>query len=278
MVQIINCVELAKNTISSVHANIVKHNLKLKLVVIMIGNSQPSLIYIKNKIKVCRELGIETDFVQLESNITYEEIKSIIDQYNNNPEVSGILVQLPLPESLQPYQQQILDLISAKKDVDGLTSTNQANLLQNNTQGYIPCTTLGILKILDSLNINLEGSRALVIGRSLLVGVPTFLSLNNRNATATLAHYYTKNLSELAKQSDIIISAVGKANLITADMIKEGSIIIDVGIVRIGNQLTGDVSKDVERSSAKYLTTVPNGVGKMTVASLIHNLYISHQY
>ena len=244
-------------------------DLNLTLAVIQIGNDEASSIYIKQKEKMCINLGINFNHYKIESNVTDEEVISLINTLNNN-ETTGILLQLPIPDHLNV--RKIIDTIDYKKDVDGLTSINMANLVLKE-DGIIPCTPKGIMTILKSYNLNVEGKNVVIIGRSNLVGKPLFNLMLNKNATVTICHTKTKNLKEITKNADILVSATGHAKLITEDMVKDNAIIIDVGISRVEGKLVGDVDFDSVKDKVSYITPVPGGVGPMTIGSLAENIY-----
>lgn len=244
-------------------------DLNLTLAVIQIGADEASSIYIKQKEKMCINLGIKFNHYKLDSNVTDEEVISLINTLNNN-DTTGILLQLPIPEHLNA--REIIDNIDYKKDVDGLTSINMANLVLKE-DGIIPCTPKGIMTILKSYNLSIEGKSVVIIGRSNLVGKPLFNLMLNENATVTICHTKTKNLKEITKNADILVSATGNAKLITEDMVKEGAVVIDVGISRIDGKIMGDVDFDGVKEIVSYITPVPGGVGPMTIGSLAENIY-----
>ncbi len=242
----------------------------LTLAIISIGNDDASNVYIKQKQKIADFLNVKINIYKYE-NTTDEEILELIDKLNNDNNTNGIIVQLPIPSYLDKYL--ILNSINPSKDVDGLTSINYGKLLQG-LDTLIPCTPKAIIDILDYYNIDVNGKNVLVIGRSNLVGKPIATLLTNRDATVTIAHSKTSNLKELCLKSDIIISAVGKANLITEYMINNNVCIIDVGInYDENNKLCGDVDFNNVKDKCSYITPVPGGVGPMTVYELFNNLY-----
>ena len=245
-------------------------NKKLKLVVIQVGNNEASTVYVNAKKKLALSMNIDFSLLHYES-ISENELINKIEELNKDDSVTGILVQLPLPNL---DQNKIIEKIDPKKDVDGLTSYN-LNERINGKDAIIPCTTLGILKLFDYYNISLEGKRVVIIGRSRLVGLPTYLELLNRNATVTVCHSKTINLKDIVKENDIIISATGKKHLIGKDMVKDGTIIIDVGITR-EDKLYGDVNFDEVVDKCSYITPVPGGVGPMTTIMLINNILKCH--
>jgi len=240
---------------------------KLTLVVIQIGNDEASNIYVNNKIKLCNEVGINSIHEKLDD-ITEEELIKKIKNLNEDDSVNGILVQLPLPDNFNT--KKVINAISYLKDVDGLTLTNIGKLY-NDEDSIIPCTALGVMKLLNYYNIDLEGKNVAIVGRSTLVGRPLFKLLLDRNATVTMCHSKTNNLCNILKTKDIIISATGKKGLITSDMVKDSAVIIDVGITRVGNKIYGDVDFDNVYEKASFITKVPGGVGPMTVVCLMEN-------
>lgn len=242
---------------------------KLKLSVIRVGNDPSSIIYINNKKKACNEVGIDFEEVYFEENTTEEIIINKIKELNKDNKITGILVQLPLPKHLN--ENNIINFIDYRKDVDGLTTVNLGKL-NNNEKCIIPCTAKGIVTLFDKYKIELEGKNIVLIGRSKLVGKPLIPLLLNRNATLSICHSKTSNLKDYTKKADIIICAVGKADFIKSDMIKNDSIIIDVGINKIDGKLYGDVNFNDVIDKVKLITPVPGGVGVMTVTSVISNI------
>lgn len=239
------------------------------LVVIQVGNDPASSVYIRNKAKLCKELGIKSHIINYDDSATEEELLENIKGLNLSEQVTGILVQLPLPKNL--HSEKILNAISPEKDVDCFHPVNMGKLFIGEYD-TAPCTPSGIIKMLEYKNINVEGMNCVVIGRSNIVGKPIASMLLERNATVTICHSKTKNLKEICRNADLIISAVGKIGTVTDDMIKDGVVIIDVGINRDENgNLCGDVKLEDE-SRVSYLTPVPGGVGIMTVTMLVDNL------
>lgn len=252
-----------------------KINARPKLVIIQVGDEERSTIYVRQKKIFGEKLGFEVEHINLDKNIREEELISKIEILNSEETVNGIIVQLPLPKDFDTYK--IVDSISPEKDVDGLNSTNITKLVRNESLSFIPATTKGILSLLDFYNIDVTGKKVVVVGRSLLVGRPTVFSMLNRNATITVCHSKTSNLKEEVKSADIVIVAVGKPNLVTEDFVKEGQIIIDVGITKVGDRLIGDVDFDLVSKKVEAITPVPGGVGPMTVVSLFENLLLAYK-
>ena len=249
-------------------------NTQLGLVVIQVGNDEASNVYVKQKEKLATELQYKFIHKIFPETITNEEIINYISILNNDNSINGIIVQMPLPKHLD--SKRIQNSIDPNKDVDGLTNINAGKLIHNEN-GLVPCTPKGIIELLDNYNIEIEGKNAVVIGRSILVGKPIAELLNNRNATVTICHSKTNNISFYTKNADIIVVAIGHPNFLTEDMVKENSIIIDVGINRINNKLVGDVDFENVSKKAAYITHVPGGIGPMTVYELMNNVYEAHQ-
>lgn len=245
----------------------------LGLAVISVGDDEASKVYIRQKEKMAKELGFNFKQYKFDANVSQVEVLDLIDKLNLDNDIDGILVQMPLPKHLD--SNIIQNRIDPNKDVDGLTDLNAGRLVHNK-DCLIPCTPLGILEILKYYDINIEGANVVVVGRSHLVGKPVSNLLTNYNATVTICHSYTKNLADITRSADILIAAVGIPNFITRDMIKDNSIIIDVGINRIDNKLCGDVDYNNVTDKVKYITPVPGGVGQMTVAMLGYNVKKAH--
>ena len=238
------------------------------LSVILIGDYAPSQIYVKNKEKNSKEVGINSDVIKYPKDITEQEVLNKIKELNNNPEVSGILVQLPLPKHIN--KEKIINAIHPKKDVDGFNPINVGNL----ASGYdaiIPCTPLGCLYLIKKIEKNLSGKHAVIIGRSNLNGKPMAQLLLRENCTVTIVHSKTKDLKAECQKADILVAAVGKANLVKGDWVKKDSIIIDVGINKVEEKIVGDVDFESVKEKVKAITPVPGGVGPMTIACLLKN-------
>lgn len=240
------------------------------LSVILVGDNPASKIYVQNKQKACEAVGIHSLTLHKSAEITEGELSHLIEQLNEDPMVDGILLQLPLPSHIDSFK--ILSKIDPLKDVDGLTPYNQG-LLTMNKPCHIPCTPSGIIKMLEFINFKFQGSLAAVLGRSLLVGSPVAKLLSHHNATVINIHSKTKSPWELTKQADLLIAAVGSPKLVDAKWIKEGAVVIDVGIHRIDNKLCGDVNFDAVKEKTSWITPVPKGVGPMTIACLLINCY-----
>tara|TARA_B100000965_G_scaffold102874_1_gene84684 strand:- start:2558 stop:3397 length:840 start_codon:yes stop_codon:yes gene_type:complete len=238
------------------------------LAVILIGDFVPSQIYVRNKEKSSKEVGINSSVIKYSKDVSEDEILKKIIELNNDKNVSGILVQLPLPDQIS--KEKVINSIDPLKDVDGFSPTNVGNL----ASGYdaiVPCTPLGCLMLLKKVEKNLSGKHAVIIGRSNLNGKPIAQLLLKENCTVTITHSKTKNLKEKCLKADILIVAVGLANLVKKDWVKDGSIIIDVGINKQGDKIVGDVSFEEVKDKAKAITPVPGGVGPMTIACLLKN-------
>lgn len=255
-------------------AEFAKLDPKPKLVVILVGDDPASKLYVQSKQKACEEVGVISETILLDSTITEEQLVLEIERLNNDPTVHGILVQLPLPKHLN--ETLIINTISDKKDVDGFHIYNKGRLI-NNLETIVPATPLGVLTLLKEYNIEIKGKHAVVIGCSNIVGRPMAALLLNHDATVTICHRYTENLKQYTLMADIIVCAVGKPNLITADMVKEGAVIIDVGINRLGKKVVGDVDFENVKDKASAITPVPGGVGPMTIAMLLSNLLKCYQ-
>lgn len=246
---------------------------QLGLAVLQVGDDEASKVYIRQKENASGALGYTYIHKHFPSDVTQEEIINEIEFLNNNDCIDGIIVQMPLPKHLN--ESEIQNTIDPLKDVDGLTYVNAGKLIQN-VPALVPCTPKGIIDILDNYEIGIEGANVVVIGRSILVGKPIATLLTNRNATVVLTHSKTKDLSGITKNADIIIAAVGKAKFVTEDMVKDGAVVIDVGINRIDGNLCGDVDYDNVKDKCSYITPVPGGVGPMTVYELMNNVYEAH--
>ncbi len=244
------------------------------LAVIQIGNDEASNVYIKAKEKACNTVGINFIHVKFEEDTTEQEVINKIVELNNDTYVNGILLQLPLPSQFN--QDKLLNLINKNKDVDGLTDIN-AGLLFKGNSNLVPCTPLGIVTLLKEYKIDLIGKHVVIIGKSNLVGKPLAILLLQEGATVTICHSKTNNLKQFTKQADILVSAVGKKDLVTKDMVKENSVIIDVGINRVAGKLYGDVDFENVKDIVSFITPVPGGVGPMTVAMLLSNVVKNYE-
>ncbi|MEB3309624.1 MAG: bifunctional methylenetetrahydrofolate dehydrogenase/methenyltetrahydrofolate cyclohydrolase FolD [Snowella sp.] len=249
------------------------------LAVLMVGDNPASAVYVRNKEKACEKIGMRSFGKHFPANTTQEELTAAIEALNQDPNVDGILVQLPLPPHLDSVA--LLHTIAPEKDADGLHPVNLGHLVRGEA-GLRSCTPAGVMRLLEEYNIEVAGKQAIVIGRSILVGKPLALMLLEKNATVTIAHSRTQNLAELTRQADIVVGAVGQPELIKANMVKPGAVVIDVGINRVedssGNaRLVGDVDFAAVAPIASYITPVPGGIGPMTVAMLLQNTVQSYQ-
>ena len=238
------------------------------LAVILVGNDPASEIYVRNKGNGCAETGMYSRTMKMPAETTQEELETAIEKLNADPAVHGILVQLPLPEHLD--EQAALAKILPEKDVDGFHLINAGHMLTG-TEGVVACTPRGALHMIKSTGMNLSGLEAVVIGRSNIVGKPMAMLLLRENCTVTICHSRTKNLAEHTRRADILVAAVGKASFVTADMVKPGAIVIDVGINRVDGKVKGDVDFETVKEVAGWITPVPGGVGKMTITMLLEN-------
>ncbi len=239
------------------------------LAVVLVGNDPASQVYVNNKRKACQKVGINSLYYHLEENISERELLSLIDELNQNPEVDGILVQLPLPKHINP--RKVIETIRPDKDVDGFHPENMGKLIANVEEGFIPCTPLGIKLLFDNYGIDVQGKDVTVVGAGYIVGKPLSVLLLNMNATVTVCHIYTKDLKKHTLNADILISATGVPHLIKEDMVKEGAIVVDVGISKVDGKIVGDVDFEKVKEKAGYITPVPGGVGPMTVTALLLN-------
>lgn len=238
------------------------------LSIILVGNNPASEIYVRNKIKAANYCGINDNLIRKDEDIQEEELVNLVNQLNEDQSCHGIIVQLPLPKHIN--EQKVIDAISYKKDVDGFGIINKGRLFSG-LDSIESATPHGIIQLLDAYDIELAGKNAVVIGRSNIVGKPMALLLLNRNATVTICHSRTKNLSEITKTADILVVAIGKPKFITADMVKKDAVVIDVGTNRVEEKLCGDVDFEEVSKIASYISPVPGGVGPLTIASLLEN-------
>jgi methylenetetrahydrofolate dehydrogenase (NADP+)/methenyltetrahydrofolate cyclohydrolase len=243
-----------------------------KLVVVQVGNDPASASYIKQKVKSCEAVGMRQEHRHLDENISLKELMEVIDALNADEDVTGFFVQLPLPAHLEKHAPDIIKAIDPKKDIDGFGAYNLGKVfLSKEFEHLPPATPSGIIRLLEHYDIEIAGKHAVVVGRSNTVGKPVAIMLLNRNATVTICHSKTKDLAAQVVQADIVIAAVGKPKMITADMVKEGATVVDVGIHRTDDGLCGDTDFAALESKVSAISPVPGGVGPMTVASLIRN-------
>lgn len=250
------------------------------LVAVLIGDNPASQAYVRNKIRACERTGIRSTLMHLADSTTQDDLLKTVQQLNGNPDVDGFIVQLPLPKHI--HEQTITLAIAPDKDVDGFHPTNIGRMTLGMQRGYVPATPLGIVKLLEHYNIETAGKHAVVVGRSAIVGTPMSILLSRdqrfANCTVTITHRHTHNLPEITRQADILVVAIGRPNFITADMVKQGAVVIDVGINQIedasqkrGYRLVGDVDFENVAPLCSYITPVPGGVGPMTVTALLIN-------
>ncbi|MCI6587443.1 MAG: bifunctional methylenetetrahydrofolate dehydrogenase/methenyltetrahydrofolate cyclohydrolase FolD [Clostridiales bacterium] len=255
--------EIAQRTQAMIAQGVTPH-----LAVVLVGEDPASQVYVRNKENGCIKAGIRSTVIRLEEDCTQQELEETVKRLNADASVDGILVQLPLPKHLN--EASVLRLIDPDKDVDGFHAMNSGRLM-NGQPGFVPCTPLGVMKLLEAYGIDPAGKHAVVIGRSNIVGKPMAMLLLRANATVTICHSRTQNLAEITRQADILVAAVGRANFVTADMVKPGAAVIDVGINRVDGKIVGDVDFDAVSGVAGYITPVPGGVGQMTIAMLLAN-------
>lgn len=246
-----------------------------KLAVILVGDNQASQVYVRNKEKACAYVGMESLRINRDANFSEEDLLKLIDELNHDEIVDGILVQLPLPKTID--EEKVLKAIAPEKDVDGFHPANIAKLFLNE-EGFIPCTPYGMMVMLEEIGYDLDGKEVVVVGRSNIVGKPVALLALHHNATVTIAHSHTKNLQEVTSRADVLIAAIGKAKFFTADYVKEGAVVLDVGMNRDEDgKLCGDVDFDDVKEKVSAITPVPGGVGPMTIAMLMKNTLLSYK-
>jgi len=245
-----------------------KYRVQPHLAVILVGTDPASETYVKFKEKACNQVGMKSTVINKPSDITEEELLEIITELNNDSLVHGILLQLPIPDHID--LEKVINAISPEKDVDGFANENVAKLSKNQ-DALVPCTPLGIIRLLEEYNIKTEGEHCVILGRSQIVGKPMAQLMLQKNSTVTICHSRSKNLPELAKQADILIAAVGKAHMVDETFVKEGAVVIDVGVSRINGVIYGDVNFDKVKDKASYITPMPGGTGPMTIACLLEN-------
>lgn len=257
-------------------AKLQQQGIKAGLAVILVGDDPASSVYVRNKVKACSEAGIHSVLEVYDADMTQDAVLQRIAQLNQDPNIHGILVQLPLPKHIDAHT--VIEAIDPAKDVDGFHVAS-AGALMTGLSGFVPCTPHGCMKMLEHIGYDLNGKHAVIIGRSNIVGKPMAMLLLAQNATVTICHSRTNNLKALTLQADVIIAAVGKRNILTADMVKPQAVVIDVGINRDDNgKLCGDVDFEAVQQVASHITPVPGGVGPMTIAMLLSNtLYAAQQ-
>ena len=270
--QLIDGKAIASDFRKSIAKEISGDNKAIGLAVILVGDDPASHVYVGSKIKACAEVGIQSFEHKMPEDSTEKDIRHVVQNLNNNPDIHGILLQLPLPDHLSAVQESLVQSIMPEKDVDGLTSVNAGKLFLGHDEGLVPCTPQGSLRLIKSVEENLSGKNAVVIGRSNLFGKPMAQLLLQENCTVTIAHSRTQDLAAVCKQADILVAAVGRPKMVQADWVKSGAIVIDVGINRMENgKLCGDVDFDAVKEKVSAITPVPGGVGPMTIACLLAN-------
>lgn len=245
------------------------NSLRPGLAAVLVGENPASKIYVRNKRKACEEVGIYSEEHALPETTSEGDLLSLISRLNRDPKIHGILVQLPLPKQMN--ERRVLDAVIPEKDVDGFHYINVGKLVANEP-GFVPCTPLGIIELLRASNVEMAGAHAVVLGRSNIVGKPAALLLLHRHATVTICHSRTKDLNEICRQADILVAAIGKPEFVKKEMVKEGAVVIDVGINRLSDgRIVGDVDFEAVQERAGAITPVPGGVGPMTIAMLLSN-------
>lgn len=265
---LINGKELSLKLEEEVKEEVKKLNSNITLAVILVGENEASKVYVKNKIKACKRVGIDSILLQIDQNSTNEEVEEKINNLVNDEKIDAILLQLPLPKHLN--EKKLMDLIPKEKDADGFSDGIIVDLFKNN-KNIFPCTPEGIIYMLKSSNVQIEGSHCVILGRSLIVGKPLALALLNENATVTICNSKTKNLKNITKSADILIAAIGKPNFVKEDMVNENMTVIDVGINRLDGKLCGDVDFENVSKIVKNISPVPGGVGPLTITFLLKN-------
>ena len=266
--QLIDGKEIAKKIRERIKEQVAGMDKKPGLAAVLVGDNPASKIYVGIKRKTCSEVGIHSEEFKLPEETTEEELLELIRKLNNDENIHAILIQLPMPKQISV--ERVFSEVALEKDVDGFSSRNVGRLVSGD-ETVVPCTPKGIIRMLEEIGVGIEGKNAVVIGRSSIVGKPVALMLLNRNATVTICHSKTENLSEITSKADILVAAVGKPKMITAGMVKDGAIVIDVGINKVDEKLIGDVDFEKVKEKASWITPVPGGVGPMTVAMLLEN-------
>ncbi len=267
--QIIDGKAVSARVKEEVRQEIERDGLEIGLAVVIVGDDPASRVYVNNKKKACEVCGIKSYEYALPAETTEEQLLELVDTLNKDDKVNGILVQLPLPKHLN--EEKVIERISPMKDVDAFHASNVGKIMIGN-YAFLPCTPAGCMELIHSTGIDVSGKECVVIGRSNIVGKPMAMLLLHENGTVTICHSRTKNLKEVCRRADILIAAVGRAGFVTADMVKDGAVVIDVGINRNADgKLCGDVAYDEVKKKASFITPVPGGVGPMTIAMLMKN-------
>lgn len=271
--ELINGKEVAKKVRKDLKSEVIKlkeNGINPKLAVIMVGNDPGSTVYVRNKSKACQKVGIEFEEFLYEENLSESELLDVIKKLNEDSSINGILLQSPVPKHIDI--NKAFRTIAPEKDVDGFNPVNVGNLTIGE-DAFISCTPYGVIRMFEEYNIELEGKNAVILGRSNIVGKPMIQCMLNKNATVTVCHSRTNNIEEITKNADIIISAIGKPKFLKENMVKDGAVVIDVGINRLDDgSIVGDVDFDEVSKKASYITPVPGGVGPMTIAMLLNNV------
>ncbi len=269
MANIIDGKAVSQKVKDEIRAEIERDKLSIGLAVVIVGNNQASRVYVNNKKKACEVCGIKSYEYALPEETTEEQLLELVDTLNEDKNINGILVQLPLPKQIN--EEKIIERISPIKDVDAFHAVNVGKIMIGN-YAFLPCTPAGVMELIHSTGTEISGKECVVIGRSNIVGKPMAMLLLHENATVTICHSRTKDLAEVCRRADILVSAVGKADFVTADMVKDGAVVVDVGMNRNAEgKLCGDVKYDEVEPKASYITPVPGGVGPMTIAMLMKN-------
>ena len=248
---------------------------KAGLAVIIVGENPASQIYVRNKIRACERVGFHSETIRLDEHITEENLLLEIEKLNNDNNIDGILVQLPIPKHIN--ELKVINAISAEKDVDGFHTTNIGKMMIGDETGFLPCTPAGVIQMFEEYNIDLEGKDVLVIGQSNIVGKPMTLLLIKKRATVQVCNSKTKNLPKKLQKADVVVAAAGSPKLVKGSDVKEGVVVIDIGINRVDGKICGDVDFEEVSQKASYITPVPGGVGPMTIAMLIKNTFKSYK-
>lgn len=271
--ELINGKEVAKKVRKDLKSEVIKlkaNGINPKLAVIMVGNDPGSTVYVRNKSKACQKVGIEFEEFLYDENLSESELLDVIKKLNEDSSINGILLQSPVPKHIDI--NKAFRTIAPEKDVDGFNPVNVGNLTIGE-DAFISCTPYGVIRMFEEYNIELEGKNAVILGRSNIVGKPMIQCMLNKNATVTVCHSRTNNIEEITKKADIIISAIGKPKFLKENMVKDGAVVIDVGINRLDDgSIVGDVDFDEVSKKASYITPVPGGVGPMTIAMLLNNV------
>lgn len=269
MSKIIDGRAVSKAVKERVKAECEEKNIKPGLAVIIVGDDPASQVYVRNKEKACEECGFYSEKYALSADTTQEELNALVEELNNKKEINGILCQLPLPKHLD--DKEVINLINPIKDVDAFHPVNVGAIMIGD-YNFVPCTPAGVMELIHSTGVDIAGKKAVVMGRSNIVGKPMAMLLLHENATVEITHSRTQNLADVTKEADILVAAIGKAKFVTADMVKEGAVVIDVGMNRDENgKLCGDVDFESVEGKCSYITPVPGGVGPMTISMLMQN-------